>query len=90
MIANCSQRCKKNYSRLNSKLNGCRVIDDTLDKFEDSYRKPIEAGSIDQTLNTAKIIHEFWQIDLSAFNRGVFFITIRSKDSVVTEKIIKL
>ncbi len=30
------------------------------------------------------------QIDLSSFRKGVYFITIRSKDFVVTEKIIKL
>jgi len=31
-----------------------------------------------------------YQIDLSSFQKGVYFITIRSKNSVTTEKIIKL
>jgi len=30
------------------------------------------------------------QIDLSSFKKGVYFITIRSKEYVTTEKIIKL
>ena len=31
-----------------------------------------------------------YQIDLSSFQKGVYFITIRSKDFVTTKKIIKL
>jgi hypothetical protein len=30
------------------------------------------------------------QIDLSSFQKGVYFITIRSKDFVTTRKVIKL
>jgi len=31
-----------------------------------------------------------FQIDLSSFPKGIYFITIRSKDFVTTEKVIKM
>ena len=44
-------------------------------------------GQIIQSGNLTEMIH---QIDISSFQKGVYFITIRSKDYVTTEKIIKL
>ena len=44
-------------------------------------------GQIILSRNFVGTIH---QIDLSSFRKGVFFITVRSDDFVVTEKIIKL
>jgi len=51
---------------------------------------------IDITSINGKLIYSSWmegtshQLDLSSLQKGVYFITIRSKDSVNTKKIIKL
>ncbi len=61
----------------------------------------IETGNVGQhsieinSLNGQLIYQTIWkepshQIDLSSFQKGVYFITIRSKDFVTTRKIIKL
>ena len=51
----------------------------------------IELNSINgQLIYSDKIDGPTHQIDLSSFEKGLYFITIRSKDFVKTEKIIKL
>jgi len=57
--------------------------------------KDIRRYSIEITLLNGRIIHQVefdgntHHIDLSSFHKGVYFITIRSKDFVTTRKIIK-
>jgi photosystem II stability/assembly factor-like uncharacterized protein len=43
-----------------------------------------------QEIQTRDFTGELYQLDLSPFQKGVYFITIRSKDMVTTRKIIKL
>ena len=43
-----------------------------------------------QLIYSTKMEGTTHQLDLSSFQKGVYFITIRSKDFVTTEKIIKL
>jgi hypothetical protein len=51
----------------------------------------IEITSLNgQLLYSDKIEGSSHQIDLSSFQKGLYFITIRSRDYVRTEKIIKL
>jgi len=51
----------------------------------------IEITSLNgQLIYSNKIEGPTHQIDISSFQKGLYFITIRSRDYVVTEKIIKL
>jgi hypothetical protein len=51
----------------------------------------IEITSINgQLLYRSKMEKSTIQIDLSSFQKGIYFITVRSRDQVWTEKIIKL
>ncbi|MGW8315859.1 MAG: LamG-like jellyroll fold domain-containing protein, partial [Bacteroidales bacterium] len=51
----------------------------------------IEVRSINgQCLLSSKMVGPTYQIDLSSFTKGIYFITIRSKDFVTTRKIVKL
>ena len=56
-----------------------------------SYLHNIEITSLNGKLIFSKeMAGSVCQIDLSSFRKGVYFITIRSKDFVITKKIIKL
>ncbi|KPK79461.1 MAG: hypothetical protein AMS27_18010 [Bacteroides sp. SM23_62_1] len=51
----------------------------------------IEITSLNgQLLYNTKTEDHTFQIDLSSFQKGIYFITVRSRDYVITEKIIKL
>ena len=51
----------------------------------------VEITSVNgQLLYSENIVESKHQIDLSSFQKGIYFITIRSKDFARTEKIIKL
>ena len=51
----------------------------------------IELTSLNgQLINSTRMEGTTLQLDLSSFEKGVYFITIRSKDFVTTRKIIKL
>lgn len=65
---------------------------DLLNIRTKSYEtKIVEINSINgQLLHSSNMEGSNHQIDLSPFQKGVYFITIRSKDFVTTEKIIKL
>ncbi|RLD68463.1 MAG: hypothetical protein DRI98_11775 [Bacteroidetes bacterium] len=67
------------------------VNDQLFVKTNDSGQFTIEISSLKgQLLYTSKIEETTYQIDFSAFRKGVYLITVRSKDYVRTEKIIKL
>jgi hypothetical protein len=54
-------------------------------------RFDIEIASLNgQLIHSSELEGPNHQLDLSSFKKGVYFITIRSKDFVTTEKIIKL
>ena len=74
----------------------CTVYPNPVDKLINiEYKKvgkyTVEITSVNgQLLYSENIIESRHQIDLSSFEKGVYFITIRSKDFVTTRKIIKL
>jgi hypothetical protein len=60
-------------------------------ELKDKGEYLIDISSINgQFMHSEKLQGTSHQIDLSSFQKGVYFITIRSKDFVTTEKIIKL
>ncbi len=60
-------------------------------KTNESGQHTIEIHSLNgQLLYSNKIEGPTHQIDLSSFQKGLYFITVRSRDYVITEKIIKL
>jgi len=66
---------------------------DNIINIETQYQIPltIEIHSLSgQIIQSTKILNNSTQIDLSSFQKGVYFITVRSRDLVRTEKIIKL
>ena len=75
--------------KINDLEKNFNILDDVFgSKVEHSGRSITEL--VRQQLLNAKLEGATHHLDLSSFQKGVYFITIRSKDFVTTKKIIKL
>ena len=91
-----SVRIESNTGLVEHTISGIRIYPNPANDLLTVEMDKPEWGSIEitsingQLLYSTRMKGSILQIDLSSFQKGVYFITVRSRDQVWTEKVVKL